>query len=223
LFKTGRMLKVTIFLIFLGVVHSSPLFGAGIIKPNAQCKLDELVNCGTNTVLKPLNLTFSPIFRQFVKELKSYFHRTGVKGFEAVCKAGADFHTCLGNDWDACTQASAFVQLNISKGDAVAFQVLLYELAYECSPEPYKVITENYKCIQEVHTKYEGLIERCTTRFEEDVKKDPSKICDYANEYVSCLTSPFWATCNEKVASVVCHTAEVGFKIAAPQCAIQCT
>jgi len=193
-----------------------------LVAKNAPCKLEDLIACGENELFKPLGLNFTCQTQQIVQQLSDYFTKGGAASLTTFCKALSAFDKCLGDEYDACIQPAIFQQLGCAVSDAVGLEMLAYELNYECSPEAYKVLFDNFDCVLRVHVQYQSVFQKCLSTFQKEVTDDPDHLCKYSNEYVDCTKAPFKKECGSDVERVICKTTQIGFQISIPQCTINC-
>jgi hypothetical protein len=190
--------------------------------PAAKCDDKKLGQCA-KAYAQQLGLKSFPADpAEFSKALQAIMEKYGKIGFKKICTSGAKFGKCLGlRQAKVCLTVEHLVELGLKKEQAIAYNVILRTLAFECT-KGYRVIYNNFDCIANVGKRYNSTFIKCQKDFEKKVKQDPKNVCKYAQTLVNCDVKPYIEKCKPEVGRTVCQVFQVIFKPLLPKCQIKC-
>jgi hypothetical protein len=157
---------------------------------------------------------------EFAGRLGELLEKEGLEGGKKECKALSGLKQCLGDQYSSCISQEYLKSIGVPAQDAATFVALEKMMTYACT-EGAGTIEKNWPCIEKSYKQNKAHLQQCVDNLAKQIAKDPSKVCQYLQEYVECLETPFKNTCDKAVPDLICKMYKVSIESISP-CSIKC-
>jgi len=146
----------------------------------------------------------------------------GFNGAKRICVAASNLRECAGSQYDTCITEEHLKQVGISDLDAKLYAIQSQQLKLVCVDNSKSITAENYDCTRNTIQSNTGHFNQCLSTYMDQIKKDPSQLCKYMQEYTECVDQPFEKSCDPVVAKIFCNLSKIQASFFTT-CSIQCS
>jgi hypothetical protein len=157
----------------------------------------------------------------FAGRLGELLEKEGLEGAKKECKALNGLKQCLGDQYSSCISQEYLKSIGVPDQDAAAFVALEKMMTYACT-DGWGTVEKNWPCMEKAYKQSKAHLQECVDNLARQIPKDPSKACQYFQEYVECLETPFKNTCDKAVPDFICKMFKVSIESIYP-CPIKCS
>lgn len=147
----------------------------------------------------------------------------GKTGLLQLCNAGTLFTQCMGAQMaSVCLNPLSLIKNGAAVNDAFGFSVIYYQLHFGCGPGLLTFLY-NFGCITSTIIQRNATIAQCGVTLQNQIAKNPSQYCQYAQQYLQCIANVYNAPqCNSAAGWFECAFSQIQVAIAAPLCPLRC-
>jgi hypothetical protein len=187
---------------------------------NQQCD-DHLFNKCTQSFADALGWKdFPKDSTKFKDRLEELLEKEGLEGGKKICKALSGLKQCLGEQYPSCFSQKYFKSIGVPAEDAATLVGYEKMLTYACT-EGAGTIEKNWSCMVKSYKENTAYLQECVDNLVKQILKNPLKICQYLQQYVECLATPFKNVCEPAAGDTICKMYKAAYEEITP-CPIKC-
>uniref|UniRef100_A0A0K0EJE4 DUF19 domain-containing protein n=1 Tax=Strongyloides stercoralis TaxID=6248 RepID=A0A0K0EJE4_STRER len=155
-----------------------------------------------------------PKYLDYLNAVVNYEKLGSIEEFKKVCTIQNSLTSCLGDSVSCINSKDLLKIFKFHDYDNEEYTGDYYMSNYKCTTA-YQFMLNNFHCLITVHTLGKDKLANCKNNF---IKSVPSRGCQAANIFISCLGEVFGSYCGPKGEDLACNIAKIDMTYDMPQC-----